>query len=176
MILEQVITESESLGPVVIVGDFNAHLGKLGGSRGLGDPNVQGVLLHDLLDGCELNVVSLGSLSSGETYTYRSGSTTTIVDYVLMDLDAVSLLRSCETLSEADLNISNHLPLAVDMMCGSVGKLEEGDSIAKIDWDGARRSGDLLGYMAEVKERLAPFLNGSYIDVGEVDEEIRQVA
>ena len=93
-----------------------------------------------------------------------------------MDLDAVSLLRSCETLSEADLNTSNHLPLAVDMMCGSVGKLEEGDSIAKIDWDGARRSGDLLGYMAEVKERLAPFLNGSYIDVGEVDEEIRQVA
>ena len=30
--------------------------------------------------------------------------------------------------------------------------------------------------MAEVKERLAPFLNGSYIDVGQVDEEIRQVA
>ena len=35
VILEQVITESESVGPVVIVGDFNAHLGKLGGSRGL---------------------------------------------------------------------------------------------------------------------------------------------
>ena len=86
VILERVITESESLGSVVIVGDFNAHLGKLGGSRGLGDPNVQGVLLHDLLDRCELNVVSLGSLSSGETYTYRSGSTTTTVDYVLMDL------------------------------------------------------------------------------------------
>ena len=135
MILEQVITESESLGPAVIVGDFNAHLEKLGGSRGLGGSNVQGVLLHDLLDRCELNVVSLGSISSGETYTYRSGSTTTTVDYVLMDLDAVSLLRSCETLSEADLNTSNHLPLAVDMMCGSVGKLEEGDSIAKIDWD-----------------------------------------
>ena len=78
--------------------------------------------------------------------------------------------------SEADLNTSDHLPLAVDIMCGSVGRLEEGDSIAKIDWDEARRSGDLLGYMAEVKERLAPFLNGSYIDVGQVDEEIRQVA
>ena len=103
-------------------------------------------------------------------------TTTTTVDYVLMDLDAVSLLRSCETLSEADLNTSDHLPFAVDIMCGSVGRLEEGDSIAKIDWDGARRSGNLLGYMAEVKERLAPFLNGSYIDVVQVDEEIKQVA
>ena len=27
VILEQVITESESVGPVVIVSDFNAHLG-----------------------------------------------------------------------------------------------------------------------------------------------------
>lgn len=38
-----------------------------------------------------------------------------------------------KTLSEADLNMSDHLLLAVDIMCGSVGGLEEGDSIAKID-------------------------------------------
>ena len=100
----------------------------------MGDPNVQGVLLHDLLDRCEQNVVSLGSLTSGETYTYRSGSTTTTVDYVLMDLDAVSLLRSCETLSEADLNMSNHLPLDVDIMCGSVGRLEEGIQSQRYEW------------------------------------------
>lgn len=37
-------------------------------------------------------------------------------------------MRSCETLSEADLNTSDHLPLAVDIMFGSVGRLEEGDS------------------------------------------------
>ena len=29
--------------------------------------------------------------------------------------------------------------------------------------------------MAEVKERLAPFLNGSYADVAQVVEEIKQV-
>ena len=105
------------------VSDFNAHLGKLEGPRGLGDPNV---LLHGLLDRCELNTVSLGSLSSGEAYMYTSGSTITTVDYVLMDLDAISMLRSCETLSEADLSTFDHLPLAVDIMCGSVGGLEEG--------------------------------------------------
>ena len=32
--LENLISESERLGPIVIIGDFNAHLGKLGGVRG----------------------------------------------------------------------------------------------------------------------------------------------
>ena len=29
--------------PMIIMGDFNAHLGVLGGVRGQGDPNVQGL-------------------------------------------------------------------------------------------------------------------------------------
>ena len=70
--LGKAITE---LDPVVIVGDFNAHPEKLGGPKGLGDPNVQGVLLNDLLDRCELNAVS-----SGAAHMYRCGSTIMTVD------------------------------------------------------------------------------------------------
>ena len=44
--LENLISESERLGPIVIIGDFNAHLGKPGGVRGQGNPNQQGTLLH----------------------------------------------------------------------------------------------------------------------------------
>ena len=36
--LERDISESSLLGPVVILGDFNAHLGSLGRVKGLGDP------------------------------------------------------------------------------------------------------------------------------------------
>ena len=49
--LERVISESELLGLVVVTGDFNAHLGKLGGSREAGDVNVQEVLLHEMMEG-----------------------------------------------------------------------------------------------------------------------------
>ena len=51
--LENLISESERLGPIVIIGDFNAHLGKLGGVRGQGNPNQQGTLLHQLLVRCK---------------------------------------------------------------------------------------------------------------------------
>ena len=44
--LERVISEHQHYGPVVIMGDFNAHLGTLGGVR---EPNQQGILLHQLL-------------------------------------------------------------------------------------------------------------------------------
>jgi endonuclease/exonuclease/phosphatase (EEP) superfamily protein YafD len=41
--LEHVVSESEELGSVVVLGDFNAHLSLMG-------QNVQGVLLQELMD------------------------------------------------------------------------------------------------------------------------------
>ena len=35
--LERVISESSMLGAVIVLGDFNAHLGQLGGVRGVGE-------------------------------------------------------------------------------------------------------------------------------------------
>lgn len=34
--LERVISEHQQYGPVIIMGDYNAHLGTLGGVRGIG--------------------------------------------------------------------------------------------------------------------------------------------
>ena len=39
------MSESVRLGPVAVLRDFNARLRKLCGGRGVGDPNLQGVLL-----------------------------------------------------------------------------------------------------------------------------------
>ena len=52
--LERLISEGQRVGPVLVGGDFNAHLGALGGVRGSREPNQQGVLLSDLLDRCEM--------------------------------------------------------------------------------------------------------------------------
>ena len=46
---ELIISESQCLGPVVIVGDFNARLGSLGGVRGQGNPNQHDILFHQFL-------------------------------------------------------------------------------------------------------------------------------
>ena len=56
------ISESKLLGPVVVIGDFNVHLGELGGPRGRGNPNLRGVMVHEMLTRCALSVVSLWPL------------------------------------------------------------------------------------------------------------------
>ncbi len=70
--LDRVVMESVHLGPVVVLGDFNAHLGGLGGGRGTGDPNIQGILLQELMGSGNLSAVSLGRIASGPNYTYCS--------------------------------------------------------------------------------------------------------
>ena len=44
------MSESRLLGPVAVLGDFNAHLGLLEGES----ENLQGVFLQELLDRCEV--------------------------------------------------------------------------------------------------------------------------
>ena len=69
------------------MGDFNAHLGVLGGVRGIGEPNQQGVLLHQLITRCNLYAVSLSSLSQGPQYTFQNSLSQTTVDYILVSHD-----------------------------------------------------------------------------------------
>ena len=78
--LERIISDHQHLGPVVIMGDFIAHLGAIGGERGVGDPNQQGLLLHQLLTRCNLYVVSLSLLATGPQYTFQNSVTQTTVD------------------------------------------------------------------------------------------------
>ena len=54
---------------VIVAGDFTAHLGP----RAHKSPNVQGVLLGEVLDRCKLHAVSLGEAALGPDYTYLFG-------------------------------------------------------------------------------------------------------
>ena len=53
--LERLISESRLLGPVILLGDFNAHIG------GLECQHLQKVLLHGEMDRCELSAISQGA-------------------------------------------------------------------------------------------------------------------
>ena len=84
---------------MIVLGDFNAHLGRLGGIRGRGETNVQGVLVNDMLTRCHLNAVSLGCAATGQHHTYMcvSDSKESIVDYIFADEEATSMLSWCRT-------------------------------------------------------------------------------
>ena len=152
-------SESALLGPVVILGDFNAHLGNLGGARGVGDPNIQGIALHEVMDRCDLSAVSLGSMVTGPSYTNINGDTQTTVDYALANMDAISMTTTCHTLPMADLNTSDHLPLVIEMICGAGF---DGASLPcpppRIDWEQASTSGAIDVYREIIAKALVLLL------------------
>lgn len=81
--LERVISDAQQIGSVCVLSDFNAHL-HVGGVRCASEQNLQGVLLQEVLERCDLSAVSMGALASGPSYTYCSGEARTTVDYILM--------------------------------------------------------------------------------------------
>ena len=71
------------------------------------NPNVQGVLLGEVLDRCKLHAVSLGETVSGPNYTYLSGNSLTTVDYILADVEASACIERCQVYEDTD-QITSH--------------------------------------------------------------------
>ena len=112
--LERLVSEYKRLGPVLILGDFNAHLGILAGPHGRGESNQQGLLLKDLINRCCLHVLSQSERSSGPGYTFWNSVTETTVDYIIGTSDAATLIQRCYTHDQIStcINSSDHLPLS----------------------------------------------------------------
>ena len=108
---EHLISQFGSDGSLLIVGDLNAHLGFPRNDFDTNYVNHRGMLWNNIISDSNLSNVSLGSLSSGSTYTYSSGKHKSIIDYVLANQDALRGISSCVTLEENPLNFSDHLPI-----------------------------------------------------------------
>ena len=172
--LERVISESKLLRPVFILGNFNAHLGALGGQRGVDNTNTQGVLLYEMLGTCDLSVLFLACIASGAPDTYHCGEVDTTVDHICGDLCAASLAHSCHTHAMEDLNTSDHLTLSLEFMytpCVCDTELTSADARQpRVDLDRARKDGDIDVFVAEVRNRLQPFLNSNFSNIEQINQ------
>ena len=148
--LEQLVIESKRMGPTVVMGDFNAHLGSLGGPRGCSNPNFQGYLLQQHILKCDVFAASQSEYAFGPTHTFQRGDVRTTIDYILMDVNAASLLESCGTLDDDDLNTSDHLPQTVQLEfpCKPTDPLES--CRIKINWSNIESTGALALYQSEI--------------------------
>lgn len=153
--LERIITDSILLGPVIILGDFNAHLGSLGGVRGTGNPNLQGILLSDIMDRHNLCAVSQCEWATGPLHTYVSGNSMTTVDYIIASLDATSIISSCKTLPMTDLNTSDHLPLSAELTIEYPVQAQPDTRHPRLDWEQAVKSGEINEYRRLVEQQLS---------------------
>jgi hypothetical protein len=155
--LERVISEHQNYGPVVIMGDFNAHLGVLGGVRGIGEPNQQGILLHQLITRCNLYAVSLSSLS-------QNSASQTTVDYIRIQHNTSG------SVSHMTLNNSDHLPItALLQFSHSTANPQEQLTRNRIHWAKALKGTNLRGYQKSVSTIVAPLIGHSYSSPDEIN-------
>ena len=174
--LERVVSEHQPHGPVIVMGDFNAHLGTLGGERGMGQPDQQGILLCQLITRCSLYAVSQASLSQGPLYTFQNNVLQTTVDYVLASHNAKEYIRHCYTHDTSSLNTSDHLPITAVLQFAHSTVDPQGQSTQKrINWSKVPNSTNLYHYQKQVTDFVAPFIGHSYNSTDDIDKEIKYV-
>ena len=141
--LESAICMLQVDGPVIVVGDFNAHLGEALST------NTQGHMVMDLCYHHDLYPVSQSHSASGPKYTYHSGTHYTTVDYCLLDCWAAHMVEGCGTIDHHPLNLSDHLPvfahLDINLLTNSKATKQ-----VKLNW----KKGSTDGITDEYKSQL----------------------
>ena len=74
--LQCIVSTLQTQGPVIVAGDFNAHLPVC-----CSMPNEEGHLIAEFIDQNHLYPVSCSSISSGPNYTFFTDTSKSIVDY-----------------------------------------------------------------------------------------------
>ena len=152
--LECAIGALKSSGPVMLVGDFNAHLPNPSDDSVTGNQQVK--LLSDIIQNHSLFVASTSSLSNGPKYTFFSGANRTTVDYIITDASLASTMCECLVHSHHPLNLSDHLPITISLQLSSF--LESPPPCTNINWAKSINSVGILAYVQEISSVITPFL------------------
>ena len=143
--LERTINALQDVGPIIIMGDFNAHL-KLSVNT---SQNQQGNLLQVFIERNNLYNVSLCNTSCPQ-YTFFTTNSQTMIDFCIVDASLVSYIEDCTILDHHPLNLSDHLPLSASILW----KVAMRQLIIKpqktLNWDRAVNDGSISSYCETV--------------------------
>ena len=109
---------------IVIMGDFNAHIGDIGGPRCLRNINAKGIILKQLIGTFELQSVNSQVECTGpiETFYSNNGLTKTTVDHIFVTKKHMSSFICPAVLEECSYNLSFHLPICCKIQINVVKK------------------------------------------------------
>ena len=155
--VEHLISRFKSDGPLIVVGDLNAHLG----SR---DPEVKnacngrGLEWNTIIHTYFFHNVSLGCLSSGPTYTYSSCGNISTFDYVIANQDAARGINTCVTLEDHPLNTSDHIPVTCSYPRALHSQIIPAFSSQILNWAQGETSLSTINYAKSSDDIARPFL------------------
>ena len=136
--IEKLYDTYSANGPVMILGDFNAHLSHGYGDKNPVNSNERGRVLEQFLDERRLMSVSSQMDTIGPDYSYvgHSGEQTSLIDHVVISEDKLDLVKETGILKDHYLNCSDHLPIFLNISLEEVPniKSEMNDKEMGINW------------------------------------------
>lgn len=134
--LEDIINRLHGDGTIIILGDFNGHVGNHLGSRSFNATNQRGLQLIHLLR--ETNFVSINSQSfcQGpiETFSACNGSQVTSIDHIMIRKDDLQLVKECYVADDHCDNLSYHLPIFCTICTPAVSFMTNDMRNCRVAW------------------------------------------
>ena len=117
-VLESLIREYSKSGNIVVMGDFNAHLGASCGVRGTGHCDAKGARLRDAMynESVQMICADTSPRGSGPMYTFsKEGMGQSWIDHIFVSATAIGNVIQCGVKAEHVLNVSDHLPVFMNI-------------------------------------------------------------
>lgn len=168
-LLEDTINQLCDQGMIIVLGDFNCHIGKYGGPRGLDRQNVRGRELIKIMQRQCLSSVNSQTLCTGPIGTYwaQSGIIQTTIDHILLNAADIHNVEYCCVKDDNHENLSYHMPIVCKLKLPTYGKNSRSTSEIngqkkRINWRVIENGELLRNYQKNVSENLPR------INVGEI--------
>ena len=138
-ILEELVERCKTQGDIVIIGDFNTHIGYNTNNSwvrawGINSPNAEKLYMFIKRNGLEC--VDMNSTTHGPNYTFTSASgNVTYIDHCLISKSLSTVLKECTVHEESITNTSDHLSLAIKLDLPEIIREQYCKTQASIIWD-----------------------------------------
>lgn len=116
-LLENVLLQFCDNGTVIVLGDFNAHIGLLAGERSFAKTNFRGRRVYRILDDSELFSINSLNMCKGpiETFYASQGHIKTTIDYIFVSKEFKSCILESAVSEDCSTNLSYHLPVYCEL-------------------------------------------------------------
>ena len=151
----------ESGSPLVLLGDFNAHLST---------NDKRSEIFTQVIKECNLCTVSTSCIAQGPGYTFFSGELTTMVDYIFLDASLGCAVAKFHTHNYHNLNFSDHLPLSISLQLNAAAEVVFPPKV-KINWPKSVERDLIYKYFLEVSNIVSQFLSLKDKSVAEINHE-----
>ncbi|XP_046862544.1 uncharacterized protein LOC124456042 [Xenia sp. Carnegie-2017] len=120
--LEEVTTNVKETEQLIVVGDLNGHIGRervegferCHGGKSIGRRNEEGDKILDYARSKDLAVVNtFFTQRDGNTYTYKSGLSQTVIDFIMIRRDDLGDVKNCKVIPGEEIALQ-HILVVMD--------------------------------------------------------------